>query len=198
MWKDSPSSEYVKCLGSTLFVIAWATGVFHLCDYNFGSFFYFYLAPVLVFGWWLVTVTYLQHHAPDTLVHDDSTWKFVDAAFETVDRQYGPLIDSLSHHITDGHVVHHLFFTKIPHYHLARATAAMKAYLEEVGAIDLYKHEQTHDFFFRVHHYFISHGLRAVLYRPPASSPQTVAASTSSPTLAKEAKAALSEGKKIK
>lgn len=171
MWKDTPTSEYVKCLISTCFVIAWGTGVFYLCDYDLNTFLYFYVAPLLVFGWWLVTVTYLQHHAPDTLVHDDTTWKFVNAAFETVDREYGSVIDVLSHHITDCHVVHHLFFTKIPHYHLARATEAMKSYLKQTGCYDIYKYEKTHDFFYRIHYYLVSHGLRAMLYRPSSSSP---------------------------
>jgi acyl-lipid omega-3 desaturase len=191
MWKDTPTSEYIKCLVSTAVVIAWGTSVFALCGWNLSTFLYFYVAPLLVFGWWLVTVTYLQHHAPDTLVHDDSTWKFVNAAFETVDREYGPLIDSLSHHITDGHVVHHLFFTKIPHYHLAKATKAMRKYLTEVGAGDIYKFEKTHDFFFRIHSYLVTNGLRAVLYRPDSStsvSPQTVINSSSSPNLNLEAK----------
>jgi acyl-lipid omega-3 desaturase len=195
MWKDTPTSEYIKCLVSTSVVIAWGTSVFALCQWNLTTFLYFYIAPLLVFGWWLVTVTYLQHHAPDTLVHDDSSWKFVNAAFETVDREYGSVIDSLSHHITDGHVVHHLFFTKIPHYHLAKATKAMRAYLKEVGAESIYKFEKTHDFFFRIHSYLVTNGLRAVLYRPPASasvSPQTVANSSSSPNLN------LGEAKKVK
>jgi hypothetical protein len=30
-------------------------------------------------GWWLVAVTYLQHHNPDTVVYDDEDWKFVDS-----------------------------------------------------------------------------------------------------------------------
>lgn len=194
MWKDTPASEYIKCLISTSVVIAWGTAVFALCQWKLSTYLYFYVAPLLVFGWWLVTVTYLQHHAPDTLVHDDSTWKFANAAFETVDREYGPLIDSLSHHITDGHVVHHLFFTKIPHYNLAKATKAMRAYLKDVGAEDVYKFEKTHDFFFRIHNYLVTNGLRAVLYRPPAVSPQTVATSSSSPNLKMEG----AEAKKVK
>ena len=68
------------------------------------------------------TQTYLQHHSHETVVYDDSNWSFVLAAFETVDRKFGYGIDSLHHHITDGHVAHHLFFTQIPHYNLMIAT----------------------------------------------------------------------------
>ena len=39
--------------------------------------------------WWLVCVTYLQHHSHDTMVYDDSKWSYVLAAFETVDRKFG-------------------------------------------------------------------------------------------------------------
>lgn len=74
---------------------------------------YWYGAPALVYGWWLVAVTYLQHHNPHTLVYAEEDWKFAHAAFETVDRKFGWGIDTLHHHITDGHVAHHLFFTKV-------------------------------------------------------------------------------------
>jgi fatty acid desaturase len=37
---------------------------------------YFYLAPVMVFGWWLVCVTYLQHHSENTIVYGNENWKF--------------------------------------------------------------------------------------------------------------------------
>ena len=46
----------------------------------------------------------------------------------------------------DGHVAHHLFFTKIPHYHLEEATQALVAGLEESGHIELYKQIDTPDF----------------------------------------------------
>jgi fatty acid desaturase len=44
----------------------------------------------------------------------------------------------MTHNITDGHVLHHLFFTKIPHYNLKRATKSVRPYLESLG---VYRHE---------------------------------------------------------
>jgi fatty acid desaturase len=40
---------------------------------------YYYGGPWIMLGWWLVAVTYLQHHNPDTVVYDDEDWKFVDS-----------------------------------------------------------------------------------------------------------------------
>lgn len=95
-------------------------------------------------------------------------WKFVDAAFETVDRTFGYGIDSLHHHITDGHVAHHLFFTKIPHYNLPIATRAIKDYLAKHDLSYMYKHEDTRDFVLRVHKYFIDLGFKATKATPNA------------------------------
>ena len=108
-----------------------------------------------------MTVTYLQHHDHDTLVYDDHDWKFVEAAFETVDRTFGFGIDEIHHHITDGHVAHHLFFTKIPHYNLPAATKAIRKYLDEHDLAYMYKHEDTRDFILRVHKYFVQFGFKA-------------------------------------
>ena len=122
MWKESPSVEYFKCVFSAAVALAFLIGTFLLCNSQLATFAYFYGVPWVIFSWWLVTVTYLQHHNHDTLAYDDKEWKFVDAAFETVDRTFGFGLDTLHHHITDGHVAHHLFFTKIPHYNLPIAT----------------------------------------------------------------------------
>ena len=164
MWKECEGHmEAVKCLISTSVVVAYFAAIFHVCGYNWSTFGYYYGAPLVVFGWWLTTVTYLQHHAPDTVVYDDSNWRFVDAAFETVDRKFGFGIDYLSHHITDGHVAHHLFFTKIPHYNLPMATKAIREYMESNKLSSMYKYEETYDFAFRVHRYFVEWGYKATL-----------------------------------
>jgi omega-3 fatty acid desaturase (delta-15 desaturase) len=46
----------------------------------------------------------------------------------------------------DGHIVHHLFFTKVPHYRLEEATIALQEGLADIGQSDLYKQVDTPDF----------------------------------------------------
>jgi len=165
LWRESSKEEYVKCLVSTAVVAAYFYAFFVQasgCDVSTFAFYYF--IPILVFGWWLVCVTYLQHHSPDTVVYGEADWNFVTSAFETVDRTFGFGIDNLSHNITDGHVVHHLFYTKIPHYNLKKATSALLSFLDQNNAAHLYKHEPTYDFMFRVHKYFRDFGYGAKLF----------------------------------
>lgn len=163
MWRDTPTSERVKCLISTFTVFAFAAAIYYIFG-DLKSCVFYYLVPAFVYGWWLVTVTYLQHHNPETVAYSDSDWRFVMAAFETVDRQFGYGIDTLSHHITDGHVVHHLFFTKIPHYNLPIATKAVKKYLEDNNLGYLYKYDKTWDFPLRVHQYMYQFGFKAKIF----------------------------------
>lgn len=108
LWKESPTSEYTKCIISTVSLIAWATVIYLACGQDLKNVAYYYGAPWVMLGWWLVAVTYLQHHNPDTVVYDDDDWKFVDSAFETVDRTFGFGIDTLHHHIT-GKTANHLY-----------------------------------------------------------------------------------------
>ena len=63
------------------------------------------MAPWTVMGFWLFMVTYLQHHSDDGKLYTDDTFTFEKGAFETVDRDYGELVNKLSHHMMDGHVV---------------------------------------------------------------------------------------------
>jgi fatty acid desaturase len=64
----------------------------------------------------------------------------VRAAFETVDRDYGAIANFFSHSMMDGHVAHHLFFNRIPHYNLLTARDRIVAGLEKDGYGDLYKY----------------------------------------------------------
>jgi omega-3 fatty acid desaturase (delta-15 desaturase) len=160
LWADSTPEERRKCYLSVAVVGVFLAAYLYFFG-SFAKFAYYYLGPYVVFGWWLVTVTYLQHHDHKTLVYTDEDWNFVTAAFETVDRTFGYGIDEIHHHITDGHVAHHLFFTKIPHYNLPMATKAIRAYLEENNLGYMYKHDECRDFFIRVHQYFVDFGFKA-------------------------------------
>ncbi|KAI9347177.1 fatty acid desaturase-domain-containing protein [Zopfochytrium polystomum] len=101
-----------------LFVYLWGSNVWGI-----------YFGPWLVFNTWLYAVTYLQHHSHDTKVFGEGTWTFLNGALETVDRQYDTqsgVLDDVMHHITNGHVVHHMFSTSIPHYNLIEATKIIR------------------------------------------------------------------------
>lgn len=104
------------------------------------------MVPWLVMSFWLFMVTYLQHHSDDGLLYTDDTYTFERGAFQTVDRDYGKWINRMSHHMMDGHVMHHLFFTKVPHYRLEEATKALVKGMEERGQGHLYKKIDTPDF----------------------------------------------------
>jgi omega-3 fatty acid desaturase (delta-15 desaturase) len=104
------------------------------------------MAPWLVMSFWLFMVTYLQHHSEDGNLYTDDTWTFERGAFQTVDRDYGKWINRLSHHMMDGHVVHHLFFTRVPHYHLEKATKSLVEGMNERGQGHMYKMIDTPDF----------------------------------------------------
>lgn len=184
MWKDTEVAEYRNCIISTLVVVANIAAIYYMCSLSgdlIMNALYYYVAPWFVFSWWLVTVTYLQHHNHDTLVYDEHDWKFVEAAFETVDRKFGYGIDTLHHHITDGHVAHHLFFTKIPHYNLMIATNAIVNYLKENKLDFKYKSDITYDFPYRVHKYMVQYGLAAkrASEAPTVAVPESIKAKKS-------------------
>ena len=101
------------------------------------------MGPWMVMSFWLFMVTYLQHHSEDGKLYTDDTFTFQRGAFETVDRNYGKYINRMSHHMMDGHVIHHLFFTKVPHYRLEAATAALREGMKELGQEHMYKQLDT-------------------------------------------------------
>lgn len=97
-----------------------------MCNYSVYNYFKYYYIPLLFFSLWLMVITYLQHKDEEIEAYEDKSWTYVKGQSQTIDRRYGLGIDTLTHHITDCHVVHHLFFTKIPHYHLPKATEAIQ------------------------------------------------------------------------
>lgn len=164
LWRETPIEDYVKCIVSTVAVCVAFYAHYQFYG-NLSTMAFYYFAPLVMFAWWLVTVTYLQHHNESSIVYDDSDWTFTNAAFETVDRKYGYGIDDLHHNITDGHLVHHLFFTQIPHYHLMTATKAVQQFLSEKNLLHKYRFEETYDFPIRVHSYMMKHGFRAHMHK---------------------------------
>uniref|UniRef100_A0A7E4VSV9 FA_desaturase domain-containing protein n=1 Tax=Panagrellus redivivus TaxID=6233 RepID=A0A7E4VSV9_PANRE len=123
------NKERVQCVISGLACLFCAGVALHLCDYSFYNFVKYYYVPVLFQGFWMVMITYLQHQDEEIEVYEEGTWNYVRGQTQTIDRVYGFGMDSALHHITDGHVAHHFFFTKIPHYHLLEATEAIKKVL---------------------------------------------------------------------
>jgi omega-3 fatty acid desaturase (delta-15 desaturase) len=108
-----------EAAASTLACAAWL--FFLLKTFSLSSLALYYFPPVLIFAAWLALVTYLHHTHPDSKYYDGSTWNYLKGAMTTIDRSYGSIIDYFHHNI-ETHVVHHLFFTAIPHYHLKEAT----------------------------------------------------------------------------
>lgn len=161
IWQQSPLIELKKCLVSSASVLAFAALNYYVFQQSLSQMAYYFLAPLVMFGWWLVTVTYLQHHHEDSVVYDEHDWKFAEAGLETVDREYGWGIDKLHHYITNHHVAHHLFFTQIPHYNLPLATEGIKKYLSVQNKSHLYRFEETHNFAWRVHSLLMKHGFKA-------------------------------------
>lgn len=100
----------------------------------------YYLIPQLVFCCYLLHVTFLHHASPDTRWLAPSEWTYARGQLEnTVDRDYGSVINNVSHNI-GTHVVHHLF-PVIPHYKLVEANAHLKKY---TAANNLPHHEVVH------------------------------------------------------
>jgi len=164
MWEGCSTRDMIECFVSIVAMGLWAMFFIHF--FYGGSFMVFcvlFMPCYFVFGFFLFVITYLQHHGPNTKVYDEGTWSYTTAAFETIDLNYGWVINFFHHHIADCHVMHHLFFTKVPHYNLKLATSAMVKWLRENELEHLYQSEDALDFPFRMMRYIWHIGLRAVL-----------------------------------
>jgi omega-3 fatty acid desaturase (delta-15 desaturase) len=149
---------HIHSIFSSIMVFGWFYFLLYVNNFNFYTFMEWYGMSWLVFSWWITTVTYLQHHdntREDTLVYGDKSWAFVKGALQTVDRSYGTVIDNLTHNITNGHLVHHIFFRQIPHYHLEKATRYLYKYFDENGIE--YKYRYTPFFFIDIFRYTTNH-----------------------------------------
>lgn len=144
MWENESLKEKIRA--SLSVAVSMTTALSLWMTMGTADFAVVIFAPWLVLSFWLFMVTYLQHHSDDGVLYTDDTWSFTKGAFQTVDRDYGKWINRMSHHMMDGHVVHHLFFTKVPHYRLEEATIALQKGLTDIGREDLYKQVDTPDF----------------------------------------------------
>ncbi|KAK9048799.1 hypothetical protein SSX86_032235 [Deinandra increscens subsp. villosa] len=95
-----------------------------------------YGVPLMVFNVEFFFLTLLQHTHPSLPHYDSKGWEWMKGALSTVDRDYG-VFNSIFHHATNAHVVHHLI-SSIPHYHTVEATKAIKPILG-----DYYKYDDT-------------------------------------------------------
>mmetsp|Transcript_46417 Transcript_46417/g.119804 ORF Transcript_46417/g.119804 Transcript_46417/m.119804 type:complete len:345 (+) Transcript_46417:153-1187(+) len=76
----------------------------------------YYGIPYILVHHWLVLITQLQHTTRALPHYNDTEWTWLRGALATVDRSYGSFYNHFFHHISDTHVVHHLF-SRLPHYH---------------------------------------------------------------------------------
>lgn len=144
LWENRDLKTKMRGLLSS--VVSMATAGTLWANMGFADFTVVCMIPWCVMSFWLFMVTYLQHHSDDGKLYTDKTYTFVKGAFETVDRSYGKLTNRLSHHMMDGHVMHHLFFERVPQYNLEAGTVALKELLKQDGKMDLYKSIETEDY----------------------------------------------------
>jgi len=122
------NQQRVEAAVSSLLLFGWV--FFLLKTFPFTDLVLYYVVPVWICSAWLSLVTFLHHTHPDSKFYNDQQWNYFKGALTTIDRSYGSILDHLHHNI-ETHVVHHLFFTSIPHYNLKLATEAVKPVLGE-------------------------------------------------------------------
>ena len=144
MWDGHSPREKADAYASVIVSFVTAGALWH--SMGTSDFAVVCMGPWMVMSFWLFMVTYLQHHSSDGRLYTDDTFTFERGAFETVDRDYGTWVNRMSHHMMDGHVVHHLFFTKVPHYRLEAATEALREGMTERGLGHMYKRVDTPDY----------------------------------------------------
>ncbi|XP_030456867.2 delta(12)-acyl-lipid-desaturase-like [Syzygium oleosum] len=109
-----------------LYEVAVAKGVLWLmCIYG---------GPLLVVNGFITLISYLNHFHPDIPRYDASEWDWLRGSLTAVDRDYG-ILNKVFNHITDTHVVHHLF-PAMPHYYAVEATRAIKPILGSYYRVD--------------------------------------------------------------
>uniref|UniRef100_A0A914GWU5 Fatty acid desaturase domain-containing protein n=1 Tax=Globodera rostochiensis TaxID=31243 RepID=A0A914GWU5_GLORO len=143
----SNNTERIKCAFSASLCVLSSWAIFVLLSHSPWAFFKYYYVPLMFQGYWMIIITYLQHQDEQIEVYEENSWAFVKGQLQTYDREYGLGIDHALHHITDGHVAHHFFFTRIPHYHLPEATRCIRKVLDKYPGT--YKRKSNYDFLFQ-------------------------------------------------
>jgi omega-6 fatty acid desaturase (delta-12 desaturase) len=127
---DALNARQTAAVVTSTAAIAAAVSLIAFCGATFGvsTVFAYYIVPLLIVNAHLVIITFLQHtHAGVPHLKGEAfTW--LRGALCTIDRSWGPLRDHVFHHISDTHVVHHLFH-ELPFYHAVEATAAVRKLL---------------------------------------------------------------------
>jgi len=73
----------------------------------------------------IVIITFLQHTDLSIPYYPSTSWNFLRGAASTVDRDFGFIGRVIIHGAIENHVVHH-HSSRIPFYHAAEATAAIR------------------------------------------------------------------------
>ncbi len=129
LYESTSNTEKFKSFISSLSVIIWIYLVYIYTE-SILNWCMMYGGIIMFCYFWLYMVTWFQHHSEITLVYNDKTWSYLKGAFQTVDHKIGYNIDNIHHNISDCHIIHHMFFTEIPHYHLKEATYHLYEYLK--------------------------------------------------------------------
>ena len=86
-----------------------------------------YFIPYIIFTICLSIVTYLHHTDENLKYYDSNEWTYLKGALSTIDRVYINEYIEYFHHNIGTHIVHHLFFSSIPHYNLKQASKDVKS-----------------------------------------------------------------------
>jgi len=130
-------TQYNDVFVSDIVLLSWICALlgYFVPTYGFWTVVRFYFIPYLGVNFWLVLITYLQHTDIFLPHYSPKEWNYVRGALTTVDRDFGPLLNNLFHHIHDTHVVHHLI-SDLPFYNAVEATKHVKKFLGDYYLFD--------------------------------------------------------------
>jgi len=126
LFQDRDYNDIV--ISDVVFFAAFGGLCWAIYSFGFSTVLFYYIVPYLIVNYHLVLITYLQHTATYIPHYRGDRFTFLKGALSTVDRSFGPVLDSTFHHISNTHVAHHLF-SQMPHYHAHEATECIKKVL---------------------------------------------------------------------